>query len=46
MVDCGCGLSTQIADFRIEIECAHAVGTVRAGELHTVLDALDAVGFH
>ncbi len=46
MVDCGCGLGAEIADFRIEIESAHAVGTVRAGKLHTVLDALDAVGFH
>jgi len=46
IVDCGCGLGAEIADLRIEIEGAHAVGAVRAGELHSVLNALDAVGFH
>jgi hypothetical protein len=45
-VDCGCGLGAEVADFRIEIERSYAVRAVRAGELHAVLDALDAVGFH
>jgi hypothetical protein len=46
LVDCGCGLGAEIADLRIEIERTHAVGAVRARELHSVLDALDPVGFH
>ncbi len=46
LVDCGRGLSAEIADLSIEIESAYAVSAVGAGELHSVLDALDAVGFH
>ena len=46
MVDCGCGLGAKVAGLRFEIERAYAVRTLRAGELHAVLDALDSIGFH
>ena len=46
MVDCGCSLGAEVAGLRFEIERAYAVRTLGAGELHAVLDALDAVGFH
>lgn len=46
MVDRGCGLGAEVAGFCVEIERAHAVGTVRAGELHAALDALDSIGLH
>ena len=46
MVDCGCSLGAEVAGLRFEIEHAYAVRTLGAGELHAVLDALDAVGFH
>lgn len=46
IVDGGCGLGAEVAEFRVEIDGADAVGTLRAGELHAALDALDSVGFH
>jgi hypothetical protein len=46
VVDGGRGLCTQVAGLRVEVESADAMGTVRAGELHAALDALDSVGFH
>lgn len=46
IVDRGCCLSTEVASLFVEIESAHAVGTVRAGELHAAFDALDSIGFH
>src|ERR1017187_11024320 len=46
IVDCGGGLSAQVAESGVEIQGADAVGTVRTGELHAALDALDSVGFH
>ena len=46
IVDCGGGLSAQVAESGVEIQGADAVGTVRTGELHATLDALDSVGFH
>jgi len=45
-VDCGCGLSAEVAAFGVEVERAHAVGAMSAVELHTALDALDSIGFH
>jgi hypothetical protein len=46
IVDRGCGLGTEVASLFVEIKSAHAVGTVRAVELHAALDALDSIGFH
>jgi hypothetical protein len=46
MVDCGCSLGAEVAGLRVEFQSAYAVGTLRAGELHAALDALDSVGFH
>ena len=46
MVDCGCGLGAEVAGLRVEFQSADAVGTLRAGEPHAALDALDSVGFH
>ena len=46
IVNRGCGLRTQVSGLRIEIERGDAVGTVRAGELHAALNALDSIGFH
>jgi hypothetical protein len=46
IIDRGCGLGAEVAGPRVEIERADAVGTLRAGELHAALDALDSVGFH
>ncbi len=45
-IDQGCGLGAEVAGFRVELQCADAMGTLRAGELHAALDALDSVGFH
>ena len=45
-IDRGCGLGAEVAGFRVEVDRADAVGTLRAGELHAALDALDSVGFH
>ena len=45
-IDHGCGLGAEVADFRVEVQRADAVFTLRAGELHAALDALDSVGFH
>ena len=45
-IDYGCGLGAEVAGFRVEVQCADAMGTLRAGELHAALDALDSVGFH
>ena len=46
IVDHGGGLGAEVAGFRVEIQRADAVLTLRAGELHTALDPLDSVGFH
>ena len=46
IIDSGCGLGAEIAGLRVEIQRADAMCTLRAGELHAVLDALDSVGFH
>jgi hypothetical protein len=46
IVDCGCGLSAEIADLGVEVQRADTVVAVRAGELHAVFDALNSVGFH
>ena len=46
IIDSGCGLGAEIAGLRVEVQRADAVGTLRAGELHAVLDALDSVSFH
>ena len=45
-VDHGCGLGAEVAGSRVELQCADAMGTLRAGELHAALDALDSVSFH
>jgi hypothetical protein len=45
-IDGGCGLSAEVSGLGVEIERAYAVGTMRTGELHATLDALDFVGFH
>lgn len=45
-VDCGCGLSAQVAGLGVEVYGADAVSTLSAVELHAALDALDSVGFH
>lgn len=42
----GGGLGANISDLRVEIQRGDAVDTMRAGELHATLDALDAIGFH
>ena len=46
IVDRGGSLGAEVAVPGVEIQGAHTVGAVRAGELHTALDALDSVGFH
>ena len=46
IVDCGRGLSAEVAALRIEVQRADAVSTLRTGELHAALDALDFIGFH
>ena len=46
IVDRGRGLGAEVARFRVEIEGADGVGTVRASELHAAFDALDSVTFH
>lgn len=45
-VDGGGGLGAQVPGFSVEIQSADAVGTLLARELHAVLDAFDAIGFH
>jgi len=45
-IDHGCGLGAEVAGLRVEVQRADAVGTLRAGEVHAALDALDSVGFH
>lgn len=45
-IDCGCGLGAEVAGLGVEVQRADTVGTVRAGELHAALDALDSIGFH
>ena len=45
-IDRGCGLGAEVARLGVEIQRADTVGTVRAGELHAALDALDSIGFH
>jgi hypothetical protein len=45
-VDGGGGLGAQVSGFSVEIQSADAVGTLLARELHAVLDAFDAIGFH
>lgn len=45
-IDRGRGLRPKIAGFGVEIECADAVGAMRAVKLHAALDALDFVGLH
>ena len=45
-IDGGCGLGTEVAGFRVEVERADDVFTLGTGELHAALDALDAIGFH
>ena len=46
LVDHGCSLSAEIAGLGVEVQRADAVFTLRAGELHAALDALNSVGFH
>ena len=46
IVDCGRGLSAEVAALRVEVQRADAVCALRAGELHAALDALDSIGFH
>ena len=46
IVDHGRGLGAEVAGFRVEVQRADAVFTLRAGELHAALDALNFVGFH
>ena len=46
IVDRGRGLGAEIAALRVEVQRADAVCTLRAGELHAALDALDLIGFH
>jgi hypothetical protein len=45
-VDGGGGLGAQISGFGVEIKSGDAVGTLLARELHAVLDAFYAIGFH
>ena len=44
--DSGRGLGAEVAIFRVKIERADAVFTLRAGEPYAALDALDTVRFH
>src|SRR6266446_10039679 len=46
IVDCGRGLSAEVATLGVEVQRADAVCALRAGELHAALDALDSIGFH
>ena len=46
IINRGRGLSAEVAALRVEVQCADAVCTLRAGELHAALDALDFIGFH
>ena len=46
IVDHGRGLGAEVAGFGVEFQRADAVFTLRAGELHAALDALDSVSFH
>ena len=46
IVDCGGSLGAQVTALGVELESADAVGAVEAVELHSTLDALDAIGFH
>ena len=46
VIDRGRGLGAEIAALRVEVQRANAVCTLRAGELHAALDALDSIGFH
>lgn len=42
-VDRSGGLRTHIAIVRVEVQCAHVVGAVRAFKLHTAFNALDGI---
>ena len=46
IIDRGCGLGAEVATLRVEVQRGDAVCTLRAGELHAALDALDSIGFH
>ena len=46
VIDRGRGLGAEIAALGVEVQRADAVCTLRAGELHAALDALNSVGFH
>jgi len=46
IIDHGCSLGAEVARLGVEVQRADAVRTLRAGELHAALDALDSVGFH
>ncbi len=46
IVDCGGGLSAEIAGLCVELESADGVGTLTAVELHAAFDALDSISFH
>ena len=46
VVDGGCGLGSDVADFGVEIQRANGMGAVRAVKLHAALDALDSVCLH
>ena len=46
IVDGGCGLGAKVTQSGVEIQRADAVFTVRAGEFHAALDALDLIGLH
>ena len=46
IINRGRGLSAEVAALGVEVQCADAVCTLCAGELHAALDALDFIGFH
>jgi len=46
LVDGGCGLGAKVAGLGVKIQRADAVITVRAGEFHAALDALNLIGLH
>lgn len=46
LIDGSRGLGAEVAGLGVEIQRADAVFAARAGEPHSTLDALHAVGFH
>ena len=46
IINRGRGLRAEVAALGVEVQCADAVCTLGAGELHSALDALDLIGFH